>query len=550
MLLPVVALTAQWALWPWIQPFVWFFFFPAVFFCARWSGFRGGMVSTAISVLFVWFFFIPPRFSFAVELPANIVAIALFVVMGYLLSSTSESLRRARADVEDRFSNLFGQSGVGFALVDIEGRFRDVNSKLCEMLGYSRDELLLKTFLDITHPDDIAASIYLRERIFSDAVRPAPIEKRYIDKDGEIVWVNLTISWVRKKDGSPDYWISSIEDITERKRVETQLAVVIRRLAEAQQLARLGHWSRDIKTGTRFWSEEMFRAWGRNPSLGAPSNEENPAQYITPDSFAKLAPMLARCRSEGDAYECDVEIVRPAGDRCWVTLRGTGVRDASGAVTQMHGTVQDISRSKQAEAALVETSDQLAEAQRVAGIAHWTRDTTTGNAYWSNETYRILGLDPSLAPPQSFDELRPFFTPESWAVVSALMERCRGEGVPGECDAEIIRPDGEHRWICVRGAAKRDASGAIVQLHGTIQDITGRKQAEAALVETSDRLAEAQHLAGIGHWTRDIRAAKPYWSERDLSASWTRSIAGTAENYVELRAMISLLKAGRLCLWL
>ena len=164
----------------------------------------------------------------------------------------------------------------------------------------------------------------LRKRIFSDAVRPAPIEKRYIDKDGEIVWANLTISWVRKKDGSPDYWISSIEDITERKRVESQLAVVIGRLSEAQRLAGLGHWSRDIKTGMRFWSEEMFRAWGRDPSLGAPSEEENPGQYLTPDSFEKLAPLLARCRSEGEAYECDIEIVRPAGDLCWVTLRGAG----------------------------------------------------------------------------------------------------------------------------------------------------------------------------------------------------------------------------------
>ena len=93
--LPVVALGFQWILWPWIRPFGWFFFFPTVFFSARLGSFRGGLISTALSVVIVWYFFLPPQLSWKVDNPSNLWSILIFVLVGYLISQTQARLERA-----------------------------------------------------------------------------------------------------------------------------------------------------------------------------------------------------------------------------------------------------------------------------------------------------------------------------------------------------------------------------------------------------------------------------------------------------------------------
>lgn len=94
-LIPFMALTLQWVLWSYIQPFVWFLFFPAVFFSARVGGFFGGILSTLLSTAIVWFFFIPPRLSWEIENPNNLSSVVLFMLMGYLLSDLQERLKLA-----------------------------------------------------------------------------------------------------------------------------------------------------------------------------------------------------------------------------------------------------------------------------------------------------------------------------------------------------------------------------------------------------------------------------------------------------------------------
>lgn len=126
------------------------------------------------------------------------------------------------------------------------------------------------------------------------------------------------------------------------------------------------------------------------------------------------------------------------------------------------------------------TEAQLAEAQRLAKIGHWEWDTQTGLHTWSEEIYRIYGRDPKL-PPADIQEVPKYFTPESWARLSAEVETGLTKGIPYECDAEVVRPDGTHRWIIARGEAVRDADGTVTGLRGTVQDITERKLDELAL---------------------------------------------------------------------
>lgn len=119
----------------------------------------------------------------------------------------------------------------------------------------------------------------------------------------------------------------------------------------------------------------------------------------------------------------------------------------------------------------------LKEAQRLAGLGNWIWDLQTDRHTWSEEIYRIFGLDPTL-PPATYPEVQKYFTPESWTRLATAVEKSLAEGTPYQCDAELVRPDGSHRWIIARGEATPDSSGKVINLHGTVQDITARKQAE------------------------------------------------------------------------
>ena len=126
------------------------------------------------------------------------------------------------------------------------------------------------------------------------------------------------------------------------------------------------------------------------------------------------------------------------------------------------------------EAKLRKNEQLLLETQKLAKIARWHWDIGLDVHSWSPEIYELYERDPSLDPLRP-PEVKPYFTCESWAQLTAMMEACRQAGVSYECDAEIIRSDGRHRWITVRGEAARDDSGKITALFGTVQDITARK---------------------------------------------------------------------------
>jgi diguanylate cyclase (GGDEF)-like protein/PAS domain S-box-containing protein len=126
-------------------------------------------------------------------------------------------------EAEERFRLAFDNAPIGMALVSPDGRFLQVNASLCDLVGYPADELVMKSFQDITHPDDLDADLDSVGRMLAGAIRTYSTEKRYFHADGHVVWINLSVSLVRGEDEVPLYFISQIEDITERKRTEEAL---------------------------------------------------------------------------------------------------------------------------------------------------------------------------------------------------------------------------------------------------------------------------------------------------------------------------------------
>jgi len=164
--------------------------------------------------------------------------------------------------------------------------------------------------------------------------------------------------------------------------------------------------------------------------------------------------------------------------------------------------LRNVSNRKRAQETLRRKEEELADAQRLARVGNWLWDAKLNSFTWSEELYRIHGLDPSLPPP-SFEEFARLFTPESWERLRAAMREDLKNGSVRELDLELAMPDGSKRWVTTRGAAITDAKGDATHLHGTTQDITERKHADetrsrlAAIVESSEDAIISKDLDGI-----------------------------------------------------
>ncbi|MEH2008869.1 PAS domain S-box protein [Nostoc sp.] len=145
------------------------------------------------------------------------------VGIGIILAdiTAAKEIEVALRESEERFRAMFNQAAVGIALVALDGRFIQVNPALCEITGYSYEELMEMNFQEISHPDDLAVDWENGRRVLAKEISGYSLEKRYIRKDGSIVWVNLTSSAVWDANGQAKYALGILEDISERKRVET-----------------------------------------------------------------------------------------------------------------------------------------------------------------------------------------------------------------------------------------------------------------------------------------------------------------------------------------
>ncbi len=132
---------------------------------------------------------------------------------------TENELREAR----ERFELAFEDAPIGMALVSLDGRWLRVNRRVCEITGYLADELLKKTFQEMTHPDDLEADLDHIRDLLDGIILDYRMDKRYFRADGSTVWINLSVSLVRDTRGEPLHFISQIEDISERKRMEKRL---------------------------------------------------------------------------------------------------------------------------------------------------------------------------------------------------------------------------------------------------------------------------------------------------------------------------------------
>lgn len=169
-----------------------------------------------------------------------------------LSQATSELAKKAVETIEARFRTVFERAGVGIALVAPDGGWLRVNDALCQIVGYSQDEFVKLTFQDITHPDDLDSDLYLLRQLIDDEIDRYQLEKRYITKSGNTIWIQLIVTKQMSPQGELEYFVSIIKDIQERKEAEASLTELRKDLEN-----RVETRTRDLRLANEMLSSSM-----------------------------------------------------------------------------------------------------------------------------------------------------------------------------------------------------------------------------------------------------------------------------------------------------
>ena len=389
-LIPLLAFVLQWLFWDTIQPYVWFLFYPAIFFSSWVAGMRAGLLATATSTILAWWFFIPPRFSFALEHPSSVISIAIFAGMGVLFSLTHERLRRANqqtaaalAQVNSARDHL--EDGIRERTADLaqtidalqgsEAKYRQTLDSMiegCQIIGLdwrylylnpSADrhnrrpgtELLGKTVME-SWPGITGTRVFELEQACMAERTSHNLETEFIFPDGHRGWFRLIIQPVAE--GIAIY----SEEITERKIAEQALAESESAFRAsfhqaAVGMAQVGLDGRWIRVNQRLCDIVGYQA-GELLRLSF--------QDIThPDDLGVDLESVGRVLSgEIDSYSLEKRYIRRDQSLVWINLTVGLVREPSGAPAYFISVVEDIAERKQSGEDLRRLNEELE--QRVA----------------------------------------------------------------------------------------------------------------------------------------------------------------------------------------
>jgi PAS domain S-box-containing protein len=265
---------------------------------------------------------------------------------------------------EERFIQSQKFANIGTWDWDIQTGDLHWSDRIAPLFGYPEGNL------ETTYENFIAAVHREDRQAVSDAVtdcvesgKEYKIEHRVVWPDGTVRWLLETGDVTRNEDGTPLHMLGVVQDIHERKMAQQELEFSEALLKDAQQMANMGHWSLDIASGALFWSDEIYRIFGYAPNEFAPSYQQF-FDAVHPDDVEKIK------QSEKEAYEnntkhsIDHRIIRPDGSIRWVHEEAKTEYDKHGKAIRLSGTVQDITKRKDVEDALVLAKEEAEKANR------------------------------------------------------------------------------------------------------------------------------------------------------------------------------------------
>jgi PAS domain S-box-containing protein len=432
------------------------------------------------------------------------------------MRSASDKSKSLQARISRLLRHYFDLGLIGMSIASPTRGIIEANNELCKIVGYERSELLRMTWADLTHPDDLSASLARFEALLAGESDGYSIDKRLIHKDGHVIDVMVSVKCVRRPDGSVHRFLALLQDVTERTRRENELHLEMElRVAErTQQLTALNEelrkeiterWEAEGRTREANERVEMIlnsitdrffafdKEWRITAFNKAAAEQlrllgKNPATFIGKTLWEEFPnppaeQVFRRAMSERTAIT-DEHYYPPLEE--WVENRIYPSPDGGLAIFQRY-----VTERKRTEEKLRRSEAYLAEGQRISHTGSWAFNISTAELYWSLEHCRISGVNPETfnltvdtAQQLIHPEDRPSVMQAFWA---AIQERSGFER-----EFRCLRPDGTIRHVRSLGHPVLNEAGEATEFVGTMMDITDRKEEELARKELQRRLLAAQ----------------------------------------------------------
>ena len=294
-----------------------------------------------------------------------------------LINDVTEHVRvqRELSDKETRLRAMFEQAAVGMAVIDNDGHYLDVNQKMCDIVGYPRQELIGMHFSRITHPDDLAVTLKYSAMRKRGEIRSHSQEKRYLTREGKVVWVNVAAASVCGADGRSEYLISVVKDISERKRAESALRESEARFRAMSDASPLGIFVTDAGGGTTYVNSMYLQTSGLTVEQALGHGWRN---GIHPEDRERVVAAWEQAVREQSEFDHESRYLRPDGKVIWTRVRASPFADGDSVLGHV-GTVEDI-------------TDRKTEAEQLTYRAHFDGLTGLPNrSLFSDRLAQALG---------------------------------------------------------------------------------------------------------------------------------------------------------------
>jgi PAS domain S-box-containing protein len=379
------------------------------------------------------------------------------------------------SSVRSQLNSLLMQSNAGIAQANIQGRVVEVNDRYCQMLGYSREEILLMNLGELTHPDDLQRNMLLLQDCIENG-NDFLITKRYICRDGSVIWVNNSISVVMDQLG--EKYITAIAiDITDQKEKEEKL------LASEAHLQLL----RDTVPAMIFYLDQeqryvtyntVFKEWFSIE--GDQAVGKTVREFLGEAAYAKTLPHL-KIAYGGKQEKYEMFAPSRMGIKRWLSIVYTPHKNPKGTVVGLIVHATDITQSKLAEFALRESESKLLSAVEVAQLGTWSLDIATGISTVSQRHADMFGLSGTVMPAEA---IRTLIRPSDYKRVTEAFLGAQKQGSNGSYEAEyriMHGKNGREKVIHAVGRTHFDENGNALFISGTTQDITIYRELQLAL---------------------------------------------------------------------
>ena len=411
---------------------------------------------------------------------------------------------------EEQFRAMFDLASVGIAQADPRtGQWVRVNRKMCEITGYSADELLQMRVADITHPEDRLSDRESFERVVRGEAPDYRMEKRYIRKDGELAWVNVNMTVLRDAAGQPTRTMAAIEDISERKRAEEELRWKTAFL-EAQVNSSIdGILVVDQDRKTSLQNQRFIDSFKIPQYIVDGGSDESRLRWVTdtiknPEPFRRKILSLYAHQDEISRDELELK------DGTILDRYSSPVLGKDGKYYGRIWTFRDMTERKRAEEALGRIKLQLAHAMSLAQLVAWEYDVASGLFTFSDSYYALHGTTAKLENGNQMSAevfARKFLYPDDAHLVAEAIAKAVATTDP-DChfqqEARILRRDGELRHVLVYLSITKDAAGRTIQIQGANQDVTESKRAQVELENLHQQLVDASRLGGMAEIATNV----------------------------------------------